>query len=210
MNLAPYIELTYLRDDCTEEKIKWLCETALEKNYYGICCYPSFIAYANTILQGTGVVLVSVINFPHGLDKVEDCIEQAQVAVDGGVDELDIVLNYQALKEHRYVDVYENLEPFVRFAHRHHKKVKVIIESGELDELQIMQAVQICLDARADFIKTSTGFTPIGATVEAIQTIVPLITENIGIKASGGIKTREQAIAMIEAGATRIGTSSVL
>lgn len=204
--LESHIEHTILRPTATLEEIKKVCDEAVENNFFGVCVHSSHTLFARYLLRGTSVKLVTVVGFPLGCSSTETKVYEANDAMENGADELDMVIHLGALK---YGD-----EAYVAHDISQVRKVignlplKVIIETAALSEKEIRKASELVFSAGADFVKTSTGFTGGGATPEAVKIIADTVGGKLGIKASGGIKSRSSALELLAAGATRIGTSS--
>lgn len=207
MNLASCIEHTNLSATLTIRDIDTLVEEARQHNLLGVCVPPFWVKRAKREIGNNPVLLVTVAGFPLGYNMTETKLDEIKRAIDNGADEVDVVWNLTAFKTGIPWTKIE-LAKCSKLLHDHHKLLKVIIETAYLSEEEIVEACKCCADAGADFVKTSTGFAPTGAKVEHIQLMRSVLPTDVGIKASGGIKNREQAIAMLEAGATRIGTSS--
>jgi deoxyribose-phosphate aldolase len=208
MNLTKYIEHTVLKADTSESDIRKLCEEAIENNFFGVCVPPYFVKSARNYLQNSPVKIVTVIGFPLGYSSTPAKVEEAKKAIDEGAHEVDMVINIAALKNEDYNYVVNDIQTVTTIVQLKGGKVKVIFETAILTEAEIIKACEICNQVKVDFIKTSTGFSTRGASLEDIKLMAGHIDSSIKIKASGGIKTRKQAEEMIEAGATRIGTSA--
>ncbi len=211
--LANYIDHTLLRPAASTEDIVTLCAEAAQYKFFAVCVNPYYVKRAVKELSSTDVAVATVVGFPLGADLTDIKIAQAQRALFEGAEELDMVINIGALKEKDTDYVLAEIQAIVRVARDH--PVKVIIETDLLSQEEKILAAELCVKAGASMIKTSTGFVKdgIGATIEDIallkQTIDNLAGSNIlKIKASGGIKHYNQAVALIEAGASRLGTSS--
>lgn len=205
--IESYIEHTNLKPTLVSADIDKLVKEARENNFFGVCVPPFWVERAKREIGDSNVSLVTVIGFPLGYNRTETKLAEIEQAVKDGADELDIVLNISAFKdtmEWAKID----LAKCNNLIHKHGKNSKVIIETAYLSDEEIKKAAQICVDTGTDFVKTSTGFAPAGAKAEHIRLIKSIIPEGVGIKASGGIKTKADADAMIEAGADRLGTSS--
>lgn len=205
--IASIIEHTLLRADTSEKEIKNLCEEASKHHFFGVCVPPYFLKAAKAHLQKSKVKLVTVIGFPLGYNSTPSKVEEARKAMDEGVDEIDMVMNIAALKNGDFAFVLNDIQSVTTLVQLKGKKLKVIIETALLTKTEKIKACRICAEAGVDFVKTSTGFAASGAQVEDIVLMRKYLPKNIGIKASGGIKTKEQAHTLIEAGATRIGSS---
>lgn len=206
MDLAKFIDHTLLKADAKVEDIVALCGEAAEHHFAAVCVNPSYVDLAAHLLAGTGVKVATVVGFPLGatFSSVKAC--EAKEAVLRKADELDMVINIGAAKAGQWEMVEEDIRQVVAAAEG--KAVKVIIEAALLEDCEKRRACEAILAAGAGFVKTSTGFGPGGATVEDIELIKEVVGTRIGIKASAGIRTRQQAELLITAGATRLGTSA--
>lgn len=207
-NLAAYIDHTNLRPTATETDIRQLCVEAHENQFRAVCLPPSYVLYASDILAGTPIKVCTVVGFPLGYNGLAVKVAEAEKAFVDGATELDMVINLTRFKSMAYLSVREEIATLARLAHGRGALLKVIIETAYLDLSEIHIACELCVEAEADFVKTSTGFAPTGTDPEQVKLIRSLLPETMQVKASGGIKTREQAQAFIDAGASRIGTSS--
>jgi deoxyribose-phosphate aldolase len=205
--LARMIDHTLLRPEATKSDIERLCKEAIEYNFYSVVVNPTYVSLAVSLLKNTAIRVVSVIGFPFGSTLPEVKAFEAEHVLKLGAKEVDMVINIGALKNHEYDIVRKDIENVVNIAHKYNALVKVIIETCYLTDEEKIIASKIVEEAGADFVKTSTGFGTSGATVHDVELIRKTVSKRIGIKASGGIRTAEQAIAMIKAGATRIGAS---
>lgn len=209
MNLASYIEHTNLSPTLTIGDIDKLVEEAKQFNLLGICVPPFWVKRAKREIGTAKIILVTVAGFPLGYNMTETKLDEMHRAVDNGADEIDVVWNVTSFKTNLPWTKIE-VAKCSKLAHDHHKLLKVIIETAYLSDEEIKKACKLCADAGADFVKTSTGFAPSGAKAEHIALMRENLPPAVGIKASGGIKTFDAAKRMIDAGATRIGTSSAL
>ena len=207
MNLAPYIEHTNLNATLSIKDVDKLVDEARTHKLLGICVPPFWVKRAKREIAKDNILLVTVAGFPLGYNMTETKLDEIKRAIDNGADEIDVVWNISSFKTGIPWTKIE-LAKCSKLTHDHQKTIKVIIETAYLSHEEIAEACKLCADAGADFVKTSTGFAPAGATVEHIKLMRGTLPADVRIKASGGIKTREQAIALIEAGADRIGTSS--
>lgn len=207
-NIKHYIDYTYLKDDSTNEKIIEFCKTAMKNNYFSVCCYPQFVSIAAKTLKNSNVKAITVVGFPTGLESTAEKVAETKQALKDGAEEIDMVMNYKMLKEKKYKKVLDDIKTICEITHNSGALLKVIIESGELTFEETQKACEICTQADVDFVKTSTGKTPIGAELEKVVLMRKILPENIKIKASGGIRTIENMLSFINAGANRIGTSS--
>ncbi len=206
--LARYIDHTLLKPDATEEQIRNLCEEAKTYHFASVCVNPSYVALAAKELAGTDVKVDSVVGFPLGATMPDVKAYEASLAIEAGAQEIDMVINIGALKSGRDDLVREDIGEVVKTAHDQGALVKVIIETALLTGEEKVRACRLAKAAGADFVKTSTGFGPGGATVEDVRLMRETVGLEMGVKAAGGIRSAEKAIAMIEAGATRIGASA--
>ncbi|HOB86660.1 MAG TPA: deoxyribose-phosphate aldolase [Bacillota bacterium] len=207
MSINRYIDHTLLKPEATEAQIVELCREAVRYQFASVCINPCYIAVAARELRGSGVKTGTVIGFPLGATTREVKVFEAEQAMRNGAEELDMVMNIGALKAGLREAVAGEIRAVVEAA-RGKALVKVIIECCLLTEEEKIAACQIVQEAGANFVKTSTGFASGGATVKDVRLIRQTVGPDMGIKASGGIRDYRTALAMIEAGANRIGTSS--
>lgn len=201
-----YIDHTLLKPEATVSQIRQLCAEAREYGFYAVCVNPCYVALASRLLSDCNVKTAAVIGFPLGANMPEVKAYEAEAAIRAGADELDSVINIGAAKSGQWEIVCEDIEAVVKAAGD--KLVKVIIETGLLTVDEKRFACEALMKAGAHYVKTSTGFGPGGATVEDILLLKSIIDPDYGIKASGGIRNRAVLLKMLDAGATRIGTSS--
>lgn len=205
--IAKYIDHTLLKADATAAEVEKLCQEAREYDFKTVCLNPVWVEYAKELLEGTDVGITTVIGFPLGANTPEIKVAEAKQAVENGAADVDMVINIGALKNEDYDTVLNDIKAVVdEVAGK--AIVKVIIETSLLTKAEKVRASELAKEAGADFVKTSTGFSTGGATVEDVQLMRATVGPNMGVKASGGVRSYEDAIAMIEAGATRIGASS--
>ena len=207
MKLERFIDHTLLKPDTTVEDIKKICEEAKEYNFFSVCINPSYVKLSKELLDGSETKVCTVIGFPLGATTSEVKSYETKDAINNGADEVDMVINIGALKSGDYDLVKEDIHAVVDAADGQ-ALVKVIIESALLTSDEIVTASKLSKEAGADFVKTSTGFNGGGATEEAVALMRMTVGEDLGVKASGGIRSREDALKMIEKGATRLGASS--
>ena len=201
------IEHTLLKPEATPEKIKALCAEAKEYKLFGVCVNPSYVQLAKQELKGTAVQVVTVIGFPLGANTTAVKALETKQAVLNGADEIDMVMNIGALKASDAAYVEQDIAQVVAAAGG--KNVKVIIEACLLTKAEKILATELIAKAHANFVKTSTGFSTGGATVEDVRLLRQQADKyGLGVKAAGGIRNGEQAAAMVAAGADRIGTSA--
>lgn len=206
-NIASMIDHTILKPDTTKEMVKKVCDEAKEYNFASVCVNPYYVGFVKEQLEGSQVKVTSVIGFPLGSTTKEVKAFEAKNAIENGADELDMVINIGALKNREYDIVKEDIEAVVNVA-RGKALVKVIIETCLLTDEEKEIACKLSVEAGADYVKTSTGFSTGGATVEDIKLMRKTVGQETGVKASGGIRDSKKANEMIEAGASRIGASS--
>lgn len=209
MELKNYIEHTLLKQDATKAELIKLFEEAKEYQFKGVCVNGANIKLAKEYLKDTNVNIVTVVGFPLGACISEVKAFETQKAIEDGANEVDMVINVQSIKDKDYEYTQKDIEIVKKACGN--IPLKVIIETDLLTKEEIVKACEIIIKAGADFAKTSTGFVKngVGAKVEDIKLMAETLkNSNVKIKASGGIKTREQAIALVEAGALRLGTSS--
>ena len=207
MELASCIELTRLSPDMVQGDVDLLVKQADEHGFHGICVPPFWVKHARREIANSGLRLITVVGFPMGYQLTETKLDEITRVIDQGADEIDMVWNISAFKSGMPWTRIE-LARCTQAVHAHQRLIKVIIETGLLNEDEIAEACRMCAEAGADFVKTSTGFSGEGAREDHIRGMRAILPSNVGIKASGGIKTADQPLAMIKAGADRIGTSS--
>jgi deoxyribose-phosphate aldolase len=207
MKLEKYIDHTFLKPDCSKETVIQLCNEAIEYGFVAVCLPPYWVREARQILKDTPVRIATVVGFPMGYSHTPAKIEECKRAIDEGATEIDMVINIIALKENDLNYLRNELTSATAMIHLKNAKLKVIIETGLLTDEEIIVACKLCTDMQVDYVKTSTGFNGEGATVETIKLMRKHLPTFIKIKASGGIDTKEKALAMIAAGADRIGCS---
>jgi len=204
--LAGMIDHTLLKPDATNDEIKRVCEEARRYHFASVCVNSTHVAKVRALLHGSGVMTCAVVGFPLGAMATAAKAYEAREAVRAGADEIDMVLNVGALKSRDYATVAEDIRKVVEAARP--ARVKVILETGLLDAEQKVIAISLAKLAGAAFVKTSTGFGPGGATAEDIALMRRLVGDELGVKASGGVRTHEDAEKMVKAGASRIGASA--
>jgi len=206
LNIAHTIDHTLLAPEATTEQIDNLCDEARHYEFYSVCILPRWIEHAKKRLGGSKVKVVTVISFPHGNDLSTSKALASQQAKNAGADEIDMVMNLDWAKSGNWPAVESDIAQVVKAVKP--TPVKVILETCLLSQDQIQEACQAAVRAGAKFVKTSTGFSKGGATIEAVQLMKSSIPPTMEVKASGGIRDLPTALAMIQAGATRLGTSS--
>ncbi|MEY5131741.1 MAG: hypothetical protein RL734_1808 [Bacteroidota bacterium] len=205
---ARMIDHTLLKNTAIRKDIESLCSEALEHGFASVCVHPFYVGMCSSILHKSSTKVCTVIGFPHGMHRTGVKIAETMQAIHDGAQEIDMVIQVGALIDGDKDIVWNDIRSVVDTAHQSGAVVKAIIETSVLNEEQKISACEIISDTGADFIKTSTGFAGGGATIEDIRLLRTHVHHDIQVKASGGIRTFEQAMAMIQAGATRIGTSS--
>ncbi|MCC5638947.1 deoxyribose-phosphate aldolase [Nostoc sp. CHAB 5844] len=203
IDIAPYIDHALLTPTATPEQVVQWCEQAYRFNFAAVCIYPTYVKQAAELLQGKKPKVCTVIGFPTGATTSAVKLYEAQEAVENGATELDVVLNLGWLKVGKTEEVHREI---AEICEETGQTVKVILETSLLTDAEKRLATEICMDAGAAFLKTNTGWNG-GATVADVRLLKEVVRERIGIKASGGIRTHEQALDLILAGATRLGTS---
>ena len=207
MNIGNMIDHTLLKADATEDGIRELCSEASEYGFAAVCVNPFYVKLASELLKDTEVKVATVIGFPLGANTSAVKAYETENAIKNGVDEVDMVINIGALKSKDYDLVREDIKAVVNAA-KDKALVKVIIETCLLTEEEKIMACKLSEEAGADYVKTSTGFSTGGATVEDVKLMKETIGDRLKIKASGGIRDYEKAKAMVDAGALRIGASA--
>ena len=207
INIARMIDHTILKPEATEAEIMELCKEAVKYNFASVCVNPSMVAKAATILEGTPVKVCTVIGFPLGATTTEVKAFETEDTIKKGATEVDMVINVGKLKERDLAYVKNDIQAVVNAA-KGKALTKVIIETCLLTDEEKVIACQLSKEAGADFVKTSTGFSKGGATAHDIKLMRETVGPDMGVKASGGVRSREDALTMIENGATRIGASA--
>ncbi len=207
--IAGMIDHTLLKPDATPLQVEQLCKEARENKFCAVCVNPIHVALVSQQLNGSGVRTCSVIGFPLGATTTEQKVFEARSVIEAGAEEVDMVFNNGAFKSGDDEAVRADVAAVAEACHAAGAILKVILETGLLSDDEKLRACKLCVEAKADFVKTSTGFGFGGATVEDIALMSGAVKEDgLGVKASGGVRDYAAACAMIEAGATRIGTSS--
>ncbi|WP_246940487.1 deoxyribose-phosphate aldolase [Bacillus pinisoli] len=206
-DVAKMIDHTLLKADAKKEEIDKLCAEAKEYNFASVCVNPTWVKASAELLQGTEVKVCTVIGFPLGATTSETKAFETKNAIENGATEVDMVINVGALKDGQNQLVQSDIQAVVDAA-KGKALVKVIIETALLTDEEKVRACELSVKAGADFVKTSTGFSTGGATLEDIALMRKTVGPDIGVKASGGVRDAKSAFALIEAGATRIGASS--
>jgi deoxyribose-phosphate aldolase len=208
-DIAKYIDHTLLKPDATVDQITKLCDEAKEFQFASVCVNPCYVRQCAKLLQGSNVKVCTVIGFPLGANATKTKKSEAQRAIRHGATELDMVINVGALKSGLDKAVYRDIRSVVKVCRRAGAICKCILETALLTDDEKQRACEAARKAQADFVKTSTGFGPGGATIEDVALMSQAVAgTDMGVKASGGIRTWHDASQMIAAGATRIGASS--
>lgn len=206
MNIASYIDHTILKPDTKKEQVKQICEEAIQYKFASVCVNLTHTAYVHEQLKGTNVKTCTVVGFPLGATLPEVKAYETKVAVENGADEIDMVINIGALKDRNVILVEEDIRKVVEASGS--ALVKVILETCLLTDEEKVVACELSVKAGADFVKTSTGFSTGGATVDDVALMKRTVGDKADVKASGGVRDYEGAMAVIEAGAERIGASA--
>jgi deoxyribose-phosphate aldolase len=209
MNLARLVDYTLLRPEATAKDLKSFCRTARKYGVYGVCVSPVWVKESVRYLKKSNIVVGTVIGFPLGNQTTSTKLIELMEAVENGVREVDVVINIGYIKSGWHNKALSELEKIVKFAHRFKVIVKVIIETAYLNQAEIIKATRLAVKSKADFVKTSTGFAPSGASAEDIKLIKKIAGDKIRIKAAGGIRDKKQALTMVRAGADRLGISKI-
>lgn len=204
--IAKMIDHTNLKPNMSESELKELCQQAMDHRFFSVCIPPSYVSFARQILSESDVKVCTVIGFPLGYNKKEVKAFETKLAVEEGADEVDMVVNNTLLRDGKNNQFQQDIAAVVEAAGG--KTVKVILETSLLKPDQIEVACQLAKKAGAHFVKTSTGYSTEGATVESVALMRKTVGTSLGVKASGGIRNKSQADAMIQAGANRLGCSS--
>lgn len=208
MNLAKYIDHTILAPEATQSQVDQIIKEAKEYDFASVVVNPYWVSYVADQLKGTDVNTVTVIGFPLGANTTATKVFETKDALQNGATELDMVINIGELKAGHDDAVLNDIKAVVEAGHAENRHVKVIIETALLTDEEKVRACELSEKAGADFVKTSTGFSTAGAKVADVKLMKQTVGDRLGVKASGGIHTKSEAEAMIEAGATRLGASS--
>lgn len=208
--LSTYLDHTLLSPTASETDIRKLCEEAWIHRFKAVCVAPSYVGYTVEMFEfcPVKIEIATVVGFPLGYATTATKVFEARNALADGATELDVMMNVARFKSMAYLSIREELRQLAEIAHTGNALLKVIIETAYLDPFELYTACEICAESKVDFVKTSTGFGPKGADLETVRKMRSILPAEVKIKASGGIKTRAQALEFIAAGADRIGTSS--
>lgn len=208
MSLAQFIDHTILKNTTTIADVDKICEEAVHYSFAAVCVPPYFVSDARKLLENSAVKVATVIGFPFGYHHYKTKLEETNIAIEEGADELDVVMNIAAFKSNDLAYVETEIGVLSKLTSDKSKTLKVIIESGVLSDEEIVRCCEIYQHYPVQFLKTSTGFGGEGASVHAVQLMRKHLPASIQIKASGGIRTAEFAQQLIDAGATRLGCSA--
>lgn len=204
--LAQSIDHTLLKAEATSKDIEVLCKEAENHGFYSVCINPRFVPLARKLLSHTPVKTITVVGFPLGANSLKTKIAETEFAIQDGAQEIDLVLSLNDVKLKLWENLHQEVNAVVKAAQ---VPVKVILETAALSHEEILRACEVCAQAGASFVKTSTGFHPNGgATLEAVELMVKTVAPKVKVKASGGIRTFAQAISYLNAGASRLGVSA--
>lgn len=206
MKYNKLIDHTCLKQNATKEDIIKLCNEAKEFDFMSVCVNPDYVELCSSLLKGSDVKVCTVIGFPLGANTTEVKTLETVDAIKNGADEIDMVINVSWIKNKQFDLVLKEIKALRGVSQG--KILKVILETCLLEDEEIVKACELSKEAGADFVKTSTGFSTGGATVHAVELMRKTVGPDMGVKASGGVRSHEDLVAMVEAGATRIGTSS--
>jgi len=209
LDLNNCIELTLLKPFAGDQDYFQLVQTAQENKYLGVCVPPSKVGKLKNTAEKADIKLITVIGFPLGYNTTSVKLYEMSQAIGDGADELDVVINLSNLIDEKNSQIKDELQALTEMAHDNNKIIKIIIESSLISEQQLKNICSICSEIKPDFVKTSTGFNGEGASVSGVKLLKNLLPAEIGIKASGGIRSVSFALDLINSGATRIGTSSL-
>jgi deoxyribose-phosphate aldolase len=207
-DVAPYIDHTLLKPGILLADVEKICSEAKTFGFAAVCIPPLFVKHAKAFCEATPIKIATVIGFPFGYSAIEAKIAESVLALVDGADELDVVINFTAIKNNDWNLVADEINHLMPVIKSKNKVIKTIIESGILTPDEIKKCCDLYGAAGVDFVKTSTGYAEQGATLEAVELMRTWLPDHIAIKASGGIKTFEFARQLLEAGATRLGCSS--
>lgn len=206
MNYNKLIDHTILKQNAAISDIEKLCKEAIEFNFMSVCVNPAYVEMCANILKNSDVKVCTVIGFPLGANSTAVKVFETHDAIKNGADEIDMVINVTMLKDKEYNYVFNEIKAIKNACEG--RLLKVILETCLLTDEEIVKACELSVEAGADFVKTSTGFSTGGATVHHVALMRKTVGPNIGVKASGGVRTHEDLLSMVEAGANRIGTSA--
>lgn len=209
-NLSQFIEHTLLAPNVDANAIKDLCYEAIDNQFYGVCVPPYYVKNAHKFVEKTPVKVVTVIGFPMGYSTTPAKVEEVKKAFHEGADEVDVVVNVCAIKNKDWAYIRNDIQSITAATHLQGKVIKIILETALLNDEEIKRICDICNESMVNFVKTATGFNQVNTSPEIIRLLRSYIDKDIKIKASGGIRTTDEAMALLNAGASRIGTSRSL
>ena len=207
-SIARCIDHTILRADLKKEEIFQHCQEAIKYRFKTVCVPPYFVKYAKELIQETQTGVCTVLGFPLGYNGISSKMEEAKSILNQGCDELDFVINISAVKNQDWKTIDDEFDRLVTISHMKNSVIKAILETSLLTEQEIEILCNKAIEHNVDFVKTSTGMSTKGAEIETIKLMKNIVQDKVKIKASGGIKTKQQALSFLEAGADRLGTSS--
>ncbi|MBK6901451.1 MAG: deoxyribose-phosphate aldolase [Saprospirales bacterium] len=208
MQLAEKIDHTILKPDCTLKDIQSVCEEAISHRFYSVCVPPFYVKDAFQFLEKTNVKVTTVVGFPMGYATTPAKVEEIKRAIDDGAEEVDAVVNICAVKSGNWNYVRNDVDSMTRIAHMRGKTIKVILETGMMTQEELDRLCKVCIESEVDFVKTSTGILAAGANVDIVSWLRAQLPPSIKIKASGGLRSYQDAVLLIEAGAARLGSSA--
>ena len=206
--LAKTIDHSLLKPELTESDVIEGCELAHKYHTATVCVKPIHVKLAAQVLKDSDVIVSTVIGFPHGSNRTEVKVLEATLAMDDGAKELDMVLNIGQLRSGKYDFVRDDIKAVCDVAHSRHVKVKVILENAYLTDEQKVTACKLCEEAGADWVKTSTGFAPSGATLDDLRLMRETVSDKVQVKAAGGVRTLDAILPVIDVGCTRVGATA--
>lgn len=206
--MASWIDHTLLKPEATPEQIEKLCEEAIRYSFFSVCINPIYVPLAHRLLANSPVKVCTVVGFPLGATLMEAKAQETHLSLTGGAEEIDMVIPVGLLKGGQYDAVADDIERIVEVSHRGGALTKVILEMALLTRYEKIVGCMLSQMVGADFVKTSTGFGPGGATLEDVELMRRVVGPRMGVKAAGGVRTLADARAMLQAGATRLGTSA--
>jgi deoxyribose-phosphate aldolase len=206
--LAKTIDHSLLKPQLTEEDVIEGCQLAHKYHTATVCVKPCHVKLAAGELKDSDVVVSTVIGFPHGSNRTAVKVKEAELALDDGAKELDMVLNIGQLRSGKFNDVRDDIKAVCDIAHERGAKVKVILENAYLTDEEKVTACKLCEEAGADWVKTSTGFAPSGATLEDLRLMRETVSEKVQVKAAGGVRTLDAILPVIDIGCTRVGATA--
>lgn len=206
--LAKTIDHSLLKPELTEADVIAGCELAAKYHTATVCVKPTHVKLAAEVLKDSDVVISTVVGFPHGSNRTETKVLEANLAMDDGAMELDMVLNIGQLRSGKFDFVRDDIKAVCDAAHARSAKVKVILENAYLTDEEKATACKLCEAAGADWVKTSTGFSPSGATLEDLKLMCETVSEKVQVKAAGGVRTLDTILPVIDVGCTRVGATA--